>query len=200
MAAILGDIKKKIEDKLNEPDCDGSFAPDPRRHKACYPGKLVYSAKVDDEKIVCFYRWLCQCLPPAAATTRTFVDIYTNAVVINAPSVACCCCAQDNSRILFFDQSPYAKPAQKTGCCDPLPYCCAQGVAGQCGEVVALPGPTVGCPSIGFGHLFGMVFCCLLPVNFICGLKEGEAQKTADAINKEVAKYRESGGKYEFMV
>jgi hypothetical protein len=182
----------------NEPVAATDFAPDPRRHKACLPGKLVYSAKVNDDAIKCYYRACCQCLPPPDAFARTFIDVYTNAVAVNTPLVCCCCCATDNSRILYFDQSPYARPTQRGGCCSPFPWCCAHGF-GLCGESLAFSGNVVGCPAFCFGHAFGAFLYCLFPANFLCGLAEGEAEKTAEIINKEVEKYRAAGGKYERM-
>ena len=113
--------------------------------------------------------------------------------------VCCCCLAADNTRILYFDQAPFAKEAHKADFCKPIPYCCPH-CFGMCGDVLALNGNTVGCPAIGFGHVFACVLYCFFPVNLFCGLQEGEAAKAADAINSELAKYRASNGKYDRMM
>ena len=194
----LDKIKAEVKKVLNEPVAAGDFAPDPRRHKACLPGKLVYSAKMDDQKLICYYRCCWACLPPPDAFARTFLDVYTNAVTVNTPFVCCCCCATDNSRVVFFDQTAFTQPAHKAEFCKPFPYCCAHGF-GMCGEVLAFNGPTVGCPSAFFGHAYGVCLYCLFPANFFCGLAEGQADESAKVINEQVEKYRSSGGQYERM-
>ena len=198
MANILSDIKKAVGEAVHEP-VSSDFAPDPRRHKACLPGKHVHSAKIDDEKVKCFYRGLCQCLPPPDAFTRTYVDVYTNAVALNTPFVCCCCCAADNTRIVYFDQSPFAKPPVKANICMPIPCPCPH-CFNLCGDVVAFQGPTVGCPAPCFGHAFGACCYCFFPTNCVCGLKEGEADKLVAVVTAELEKYKTRGGSYDRMI
>ena len=171
-----------------------TYVRDPRRMQSLYPGQLLYSAKFDNEKLSCFYLACCQLCNRDLAASRTLFDIYSNAVVTNAPMICCCCCVRDNAHVLYFDQPQFANLPVTAGCCSPFPYCCTGGCFGCCGEGIVLRGPTCGCPTTS-GHLFGVIACCLCPINSTIGLTVGESAATASVLNGSLARFRNAGNK-----
>ena len=171
-----------------------TYVRDPRRMQSLYPGQLLYSAKFDNEKLSCFYLWFCQFCNRDLAASRTLFDVYTNAVVTNAPMICCCCCVRDNAHVLFFDQPQFANSPIPAGCCSPFPYCCTGGCCGCCGEGIVLRGPTCGCPTTS-GHIFAAIMCCLCPINSTIGLTLNEGPVVAGILNGSVARFRNAGNK-----
>lgn len=172
------------------------IAEDSRRFPVCRNGQLVYSSPIDNGKVMCLQR-CCRCALFASdvVAQRTFVDIYTNAVVVNSAWSFCCCMFCDNVRTLYFDRPPFTDPVTPAACCNPFPHPCLH-CFGLCGEGLVFKGGIHGCPELGFGHLFGWVGMCFFPFNIVYGLPPGEAHKTCAIINKQVAEFRTSGGQF----
>jgi hypothetical protein len=171
-----------------------TYIRDPRRMQSLYPGQLLYSTKFDNDKLSCFYLWLCQLCNRDLAASRTLMDIYSNAVILNTPSICCCCCVRDNSAVLFFDKKAFAQPPMVGGICAPFPYCCTAGCFGCCGEGVVLRGPMIGCPQME-GHMFAACAGCICPINSVIGMPQGEAAATASILNGALARFRNAGNK-----
>jgi hypothetical protein len=171
-----------------------TYIRDPRRMQSLYPGQLLYSAKFDNEKLNCYYLCQCQLCNRDLAASRTLMDVYSNAVILNTPSICCCCCVRDNSAVLFYDKKSFANPPMQGGICAPFPYCCTAGCCGFCGEGVVLRGPTIGCPTLE-GHIFGAIACCICPINGVLGMPLGEASAVAAILNGALARFRNAGNK-----
>ena len=163
-----------------------------RRTPMTAPGHLVYSAKMDQEKLECFYGWCCMmCCAKQTMGRRTVVDIYTNGMQTNVPIGVCCCCWTDNTRYMYWDdyKVKVGLSIGAAGCCRPYPFCCPHA-CGCCGDVLyffrCCPcGMAASCP-LGLGHtsLCGGWYCCfaLCVTDLICGLKPAEAPIVEEVI------------------
>lgn len=176
-----------------------TYIKDGRRLNVCSPGQLLYSARMDSDKILCLYRWMwCQCCAPADALGRTFVDVYNNSVVAGTPNVFCCCCVAERTVVAYYDSRIFSNPTTTASCCTPFPFPCLHWF-GCCGDVLAFRGATCGYADCFFGHaMVGLPFpwgCCC-PANLVYGLTEGEGTIVAHIINTQVSKYRSSGGNF----
>jgi len=163
------------------------FQVDADRHPTCQPGKIVYSAQMDYDKLMWLYRCQCNCaVDKEAVVARNFVDVYDNMVMSNAPG-ACCCglIACDKIGGFYFDRDMPEPIAG--GCCSPFPWCCPHH-CNFCGETLAFK-RCCGCPSF-VGHWAYLGPCCLCPTDVIAGLKENEAAKLAAKIKDAQAAFR----------
>ena len=172
----------------------GSLIRDDRRHPVCRHGQIVYSARIDNKKILMCQRVaLCAWCASKDVAERTFLDVFSNAVVVNAAFSYCCCMYCDNVRTVYFDRPPFRDAVTPASCCNPFPHPCLH-CCGICGDALVFRGGIHGCPELGVGHCCGYVGMCFFPFNIFYGLASGEAEKTAIIINRQVTQFRTSGG------
>lgn len=161
-----------------------------RRHPMTRPGHLLYTAKVEQEKLECFYKWCCcMCVSGAEMATRSYVDIYTNGVQTNAPCGTLCCIWCDNSSMVYWDDTRFTSWGA-AGCCKPCSCWFCPHCFNICGEVFYLyKGCVCGCcPSaapVGHCNFCGMWGCCCgcCLTSLLCGLKEGEGAVIEQVMN-----------------
>lgn len=161
---------------------------DPRRNQFCQPGQLIYSAKMDPSGIACFHRCVrgqCCCLENIVS--RTFVDVYSNGVLLSTP-FRMCYCDCDHATMAYYDRRMFTDAVVEAGCCRPCPYFCPH-VCGLFGDALAFPGGCCGYPDSNAGHCF-VSMGCFFPVFLMYGLAPGEGLATAMIINNEIAKFR----------
>lgn len=172
----------------------GEVFNDERRVATLQPGHLVYSVKLDQKKVECHYCcnkpycYGCLWCGKETAAARTFMDIYTNGIVNNAPEGSCFMCWQNSGRFVSFDDTRFSNVG-KAGCCTPFPWCCPHW-CNCCGEVIYLKRGCACCMDqcpTGFGHEqiccpigLGLFSCCI--VELFYGLPEGEAGKVDEII------------------
>jgi len=178
-----------------------TLLPDIGRHPTLIPGRLVYSARMDRDKLACFYRTCLYCATEAV-TKRSILDVYSNGIMMNLPIGCCCCCWQDRGSFFWFDNNVvfgepevaecFANPrfilAGLFGC--PFywcPHCC-----GICGESILFT-RSCGCPN-GIGHVNGLGPCCCCPIDVVYGLAQGEAQQLKGIIMNTLINFRMNGG------
>lgn len=140
---------------------------DPHRHFSCQPGRLIYSAKFDHNALAQFYK--CNnCYCSTDVVNRTYADVYSNGVLVNAPR-ACCCCWKDHARLMHFDDVLFMDTPVVGGCCTPYPHCCPH-FCDLFGETLVFRSGPAQYPS-QFAHCAGQG-CC--PIEVLLGLPLGE--------------------------
>ena len=169
---------------MNEPLIDEG------RDPAVRPGYLVYSAKINESALACFLRCRCGCGAAGTISKRTFIDVYSNGVLVNMPSSALCCCWSDNARFVYFDKWGLGTP-QEVGVCNPAPYCCPH-CCNLCGDTIGFK-RAVGCP-LNIGHWAYVCGCCC-PLDVFVGLEKGEGLILAGKINEAKEKFIANGNK-----
>jgi len=159
-----------------------------RRVPMTNAGQLVYQARIDQQKLECLYCMLqCAICNKEAVARRSFIDVYTNGVMTNTPTVTGCCMQMDRTNFMFFDD-PRMGSSGKAGCCTPAPHPCPH-CCECCGEVFyfnrcfgcCLPD----CMPIGMGNSSMCLFlgCCSCGItDLFCGLAPGEAEKLNSVI------------------
>eukprot|EP01060_Flectonema_neradi_P040848 TRINITY_DN9455_c0_g1_i1.p1 TRINITY_DN9455_c0_g1~~TRINITY_DN9455_c0_g1_i1.p1 ORF type:complete len:196 (+),score=36.59 TRINITY_DN9455_c0_g1_i1:61-648(+) len=159
-----------------------------RREGMCKPGGLVYSAKMDQDALEKMYCCMFLCPIKKTLASRTYVDVYTNGLQTNIPVGCCCCCWLDCAKFLMWDDKRMGKMG-KAGCCSPFPWLCPHA-CGCCGEAVYIHKSFALClgalPTL-MGHCYACcgcfpIGCCVTDV--ICGLRDGEAEKIAEHVEK----------------
>lgn len=171
------------------------FHADVRRHPSLNPGSLLYSAQIDDESIHCFYCSHFQCLANRElAAARTFLDVYSNAVVMNTPRKICFGFFQcDNTSISFYDQAMFRFNPVKGGCCTPSPYLCTH-CCNCCGETLVFRGGNCGFPRFN-GHCSPAIFFCFCPLDIFIGLRKGESEKVIGVVHSALQTFRDGAPK-----
>jgi hypothetical protein len=167
---------------------EGGRGLDPGRTKACLPGYLVHSAQMNEESLICYMRACCFCISAEDVARRTFVDVYSNGILVNVPKACCCCIWSDDAKFVFYDRFKVGD-ATTVGCCSPCPHCCPHA-CGCCGETLGFK-KCIGCPS-GIGHWASSFGCCCV-IDVIAGLEQGQAPILADQIQKARARFEAAG-------
>lgn len=167
-----------------------AYVLDPLRAPTCQPGRLVYCSKIDHEKLACFYKCCCFC-STEQVVKRTFVDVYTNGVLMNTPAGCCCCCWADRATMWYYDNPRVFGQPIVGGCCDPFPYFCPH-CFGCCGDTLIFK-RGCGCPNY-LGHCQGVVCGCCCPIDIIFGLREGEALMLKRCIDETAMQFRMTMG------
>jgi len=179
---------------------EGGRGVDPGRTKACLPGYLVHSAQMNEDKLICYMRACCFCCSAEDVARRTFVDVYSNGVLVNVPKACCCCIWSDDAKFIYFDQFRLGEPID-VGCCSPCPYPCPHA-CGCCGETLGFK-KCCGCPT-GVGHwsctgglLLAPFLCvfalCICPLDVIAGFEDGQAAILVDQIKRARARFEAAG-------
>lgn len=163
------------------------YEPDRERDPRLQPGKLIYSAKFDRDRLKCFYKCQCICLNNDVLVKRTFLDVYEEGVLFNAPCAVCCgLCWSDRANFAFWGTKFLKGEPKKAGVCSPFPYCCPH-CFNCCGETVAFPLGTfkICIPEVD-GHWCCMIpLCCIIlfPAVMITGLRDGEGDSLQTRLN-----------------
>ena len=159
-----------------------------RREPMCKPGQLVYCAKMDQDSLEKIYCCMFLCPVQKVLANRTFVDVYTNGLLTNVPGGCCLCFWLDRTNFLLWDDKRIGTLG-KAGFCKPFPWCCPHA-CGCCGDALYFNKP-FGCCLNGLptftGHCACVAFlcccsCCITDI--ILGLKDGEANKLTEQIDK----------------
>jgi hypothetical protein len=168
---------------------------DPGRNNKCWPQQPIAAARFDREKIKCFYRCMCFCFNLEDLASRTYLDVYSNGILVNVPTACCCCCVKDSARFIFYDGKLFGREPSAAGCCNPFPYPCPN-CFNVCGNVLAFrPGSCVGCPDGGMHGGAAICLACIpvCPYDALCGLVEGEATRLSAIIMQQKTAFDISG-------
>ena len=168
---------------------EGGRGVDPGRDKACLPGYLVHSAQMNEENLICYMRACCFCVSAEEVARRTFVDVYSNGVLLNVPKACCCCIWSDDAKFVYYDHFRLGE-ATDVGVCNPCPYCCPHA-CGCCGETLGFK-KSCGCPT-GAGHWACVMCLCVCPVDVLAGLETGQGAILADQIKRARARFEAAG-------
>ena len=159
---------------------------DTYRHGACFRTRVMYSASMDRDRLKRLYCMFGVCNEKTRdyAASRSFVDVYGNGVMVNAPTACCCFYVHDKATFHYFDDSRIQHIAA-AGCCSPFPWLCPHWF-NCCGEAIAIS-RCGGCP-LGMGH-WCCSLPCLCPTDVIAGLESGEGKRLATHISIAKAQY-----------
>jgi hypothetical protein len=153
------------------------------------PGYLVYTAKMDESGLACFWRSRCAFCGAEELSKRTFIDVYSNGVLISTPQ-ACMCCVCDNARFTYFDKWSLGE-ATKVGCCQPCPWWCPH-CFDLCGETMGFK-KSCGCPSNILHYAYSC--CCCCTVDVLVGLDRGQGDVLSGQINAAKARFHAAGNR-----
>eukprot|EP00744_Colponema_vietnamica_P001520 GILI01002507.1.p1 GENE.GILI01002507.1~~GILI01002507.1.p1 ORF type:complete len:233 (+),score=27.37 GILI01002507.1:45-701(+) len=178
-----------------------SFLPDARRNAKYQPGLLLHSAALDQSGLECLY---CSATFPFFCCKETlakasYLDVYSNGVLIAKPRVFCCfgVCTQTSIGVFhhFDDPIVFGETAVKGEMCAPFPFLCVDCFS-LCGEALVMRGSSCSGVSL-FAHANqystpSWLGCCacMCPISVMYGLAPGEALKTAGVINQAVSVFR----------
>lgn len=166
---------------------------DMSRAPALQPGYLVYSAKLDQEKLKCYWCSRCECCASDELSRRTVLDVYSNGLMTNVPVPCCCFCSFDNARFMYFDKFPLGTP-MKVGCCTPCPFWCPHCFE-CCGETIGFY-KSCGCPTFAFHWAYlcaGYGLCCCCALDVFVGLAPGQADIVTAQIAAAKAQFHAAG-------
>ncbi len=201
---------------------------DERRANYVQPGALVYSAKMDQEKLKCLaccplggqvpnssqLTRICCCVPPAITAmcacddyaSRTFLDVFDNRVEVGVAD-PCFCCNTSHVQSADYRSVWFQGLPVQGKCCQPAPCPCVH-CFGCCGEVLVLRSQSCHCDCCcccSLGKVPGHAttcnrFCCWLicPCSLIFGLAPGEADKVAMLIRAQRDSFLDRGGEVVF--
>lgn len=177
------------------------YIPDSQRNPAHHPGKLVYSAQFDRERLMCLYRAMTFpfCCGLEEMAQNTHYDVYTNGVVVTRPSfyphsADCCCGRQAWGLKTFYEHTVFDEPTSAMRVCKGSCF----SICGYCGKF----GDQINHHSFGLNEcrLSGMahstLFGCCETIEVVFGLKQGEGARLSAVINEQARLFRENNQSY----
>jgi len=177
------------------------YIPDSQRNPAHHPGKLVYSAQFDHERLVCLYRAMTFpfCCGLEDMARNTHYDVYTNGVVLSRPSffvhsADCCCGRQAWGLKTFFNHTVFDSPTTPMRVCKGSCFALC-GYCGKFGDQINHHSFGMNeCRISGMSH-FTLHGCCET-YEVVFGLKEGESARLSIIINEQARLFRENPTAY----
>eukprot|EP00744_Colponema_vietnamica_P001959 GILI01003161.1.p1 GENE.GILI01003161.1~~GILI01003161.1.p1 ORF type:complete len:247 (+),score=73.07 GILI01003161.1:69-743(+) len=184
-----------------QPLVAGNMVIDGHRNAKYIPGQLIHTVNLDQQALEClFCTATCPCCCYKEVLARaTYMDVYTNGVIIGKPRFCCCFGANSETSIGIFhhfdDFVVFNDNVVKGELCAPFPFCCVDRF-GLCGEAIVMRGRCLtGTSFFGMANecntpsLLPCVTCCC-PISVMYGLVPGEADRVSQVINQAVTEFK----------
>eukprot|EP00744_Colponema_vietnamica_P000852 GILI01001479.1.p1 GENE.GILI01001479.1~~GILI01001479.1.p1 ORF type:complete len:236 (-),score=55.17 GILI01001479.1:148-807(-) len=178
------------------------YIPDTQRNPKHHPGRFIYSAQFDHEKLICLYK--CMTFPFCCGleemARETHYDVYSNSVMFSQPTFFSsgpdCCLGRPAWGLTRYYDHPVFDAAVTTG-----PLCkggCLLAVLGYTGKFGDQLNHHVRClntcePS-GLAHI--SIISCPEGFESVYGLKDHEGARLASIINDQVRIFRQNPTAY----
>lgn len=172
------------------------YIPDAQRNPKHHPGKFIYSAQFDHEKLICLYTAMTfpYCCGLEEMARETSYDIYSNAVTLTRPTFIYgtpdCCLGRPAWGLTRYYDHPVFDAAVTTG-----PYChggCILGCLGyfgKFGEQINHHSRCLNtCELSNLGHF--SIHGCPEAIESVYGLQDHEGARVASIINDQVRVFR----------